>query len=99
MYYLFEFTIAEGKSENTYGPSKCHGSIDPSKSYNAYLIDRLNNIGNVHKYQHPTDNWKTVHINMSHVNVIHGGNYEKLKDLVKQWERNLKIENLMNENI
>lgn len=99
MYYLFEFTTTEIKSEGIYVPIKCYGSIDPTKSYNADLIDRLNHIGIVTKYQHKTDGWINVYIHMQHESVIHGDNYDKLMYLVREFERGYKIDNLISENI
>lgn len=99
MYYLFEFRIGEGKYENTYGPYRCCSKVDSTKVYNEELIKKLVKTGIVAKYQHPYDGWRTFYINSSHKYIYFSTNYDKILDLIKKFERDITIDNLMSENI
>ena len=106
MYYLFEYTRDKGKSENTFGPNRCLLKVEFDNleyNYQKELKDKLDSNGIVHKYQSnnydSSTDWKTIYINMEHENVYHGSNLDILCDMVKKFERNSTIDNLMNENI
>jgi len=98
MYYLFEYRMRDG-ARTTYVPYKCIYKIKTTYEYiNGYstqsLIEEMNKKGIVHQYQHY--NWRTMYLNIGHRNVIHGGNYERVLELIKKYKRRNSLKKLLN---